>query len=483
MTSNPPGPSRSVRTSLPFYFFVAAVFTFLTIARMGQAGMFLDGTIYAAISRNLADGLGSFWFPVYLTSQPSFHEHPPLGFFLQSVWFRVLGDHLAVERAYSYCMGGLTGALIVLGWNQSIRQPRFGWLPLVFWLLPSTVTWTIVNNLLQTTEALFTTAAVSCFVLSLRASRLRLAWAGASGASILLAAVANGPTGLFPLAAPGIGVLVLRGHRAAALRSGIAVAAIVAAGVLCLWMFTDAPAAFGAYWNDVVVASAVGARGGNRWAELGRHLVGGVIMRMGTLFALLAIFGRRSRRVDAEGHEWLDWALFFLMLGIAGSVPTAVSAHVSGHYIFPALPMFALGFAALSMLLSGHLFERAVSSASAGTALTTIGVLLIVAAVAMPASGHPMERRDRSWIEEYRTLAPVLPRNSEVSTCRAAGNEYGVHAYLQRWYRISLDDRDDRLHPFFIGFKELPCPAPPGCGAVAETPRLALFRCEPRRRP
>ena len=483
MTSNPPETPGSVRTSLPFYFFAAAAFTFLTIARMGQAGMFLDGTIYAAIARNLAGGLGSFWFPVYLTSQPAFHEHPPLGFFLQSLWFRVLGDHLAVERAYSYCMGGVTGALIVLGWNQSIRRPRFGWLPLVFCLLPSTVTWSIVNNLLQTTEAAFATAAVSCFVLSLRVPRFRLAWACASGAAILFAAVANGPTGLFPLAAPAIGVVILRSHCASALRSGIAVAATVAAGVLCLWTFTDAPAAFGAYWNDVVVASAVGARGGNRWAELGRHLLGGVVMRMGTLCCLLAILGRRSRAVDARAHEWLDWSLFFLMLGIAGSVPTAVSAHVSGHYIYPALPMFALGFAALSMLLSGHLLERVVAGAGARRALTTIGVLLVVAAIAMPASGHPMERRDRSWIEEYRTLAPALPRNTEVSTCKAAGNEYGVHAYLQRWYRISLDDRGDRLHPFFIGFKELPCPAPPGCSAVAETPRLSLFRCAPRPQP
>jgi hypothetical protein len=467
------------RASLPFYFFVAAVFTFLTIARMGQPGMFLDGTIYAAISRNLADGLGTFWFPVYLTSHPPFHEHPPLGFVLQSAWFRVLGDHLAVERAYSYVMGAAIAALIVVAWNQSIRRPRFGWLPLVFWLLPSTVTWSIVNNLLQTTETVFSMAAVSCFIVSLRTARFRVGWAGASGAFILLAALANGPTGLFALAAPAIGVPVLRNHRAAAFRNGVAVAATVAAGALCLWAFTDAPQAFRAYWNDVVMTSASGARGGNRWAELGRHLLGGVIVRMGALSSLLTGLGGGSRHADPEALEWRDWSLFFLLLGIAGSLPTAVSAHISGHYVVPALPMFALGFAALSLLMSERLLERAVSNGRARTVLTTLGVVLVVAAIAMPASGHPMERRDGSWIEEYRTLAPSLPRNSEVSTCQAAGNEYGVYAYLQRWYRISLDDRTDRAHPFFFRFKELACPAPPGCQAVAETARLALFRCEP----
>ena len=39
----------------------------------------MDGLMYSAISKNLANGIGTFWNP-YLSETlfPEFHEHPPL---------------------------------------------------------------------------------------------------------------------------------------------------------------------------------------------------------------------------------------------------------------------------------------------------------------------------------------------------------------------------------------------------------------------
>ena len=44
-------------------------------------GMYVDGQLYATISRNMAEGLGSLWSP-YATATlfPEFYEHPPLAF-------------------------------------------------------------------------------------------------------------------------------------------------------------------------------------------------------------------------------------------------------------------------------------------------------------------------------------------------------------------------------------------------------------------
>ena len=76
--------------------------TAAVLPRLAHRGMFLDGITYASIARNLAEGRGRFWEPFYTaTIYPAFHEHPPLAFWLQSLWFRALGDHLFVERAYS----------------------------------------------------------------------------------------------------------------------------------------------------------------------------------------------------------------------------------------------------------------------------------------------------------------------------------------------------------------------------------------------
>jgi len=163
MTLVEPGGSR--RDNRAFYLLITGAFAFLTIPRMAQSGMFLDGLTYASISRNLAQGLGSFWVPSYTsTLYPRFFEHPPLGFALQSLGFRVVGDYLFVERAYSFLLGALTAFLIMQIWRATVDEPKYEWLPIVFWLLPSTVTWSIVNNLLETTQTLFTTLAVLSFV-------------------------------------------------------------------------------------------------------------------------------------------------------------------------------------------------------------------------------------------------------------------------------------------------------------------------------
>jgi len=85
--------------TLFFYLAIAALFMLMTGFRLFAEGMFVDGVTYAAISRNLANGLGSFWEPHFsATLDTQFHGHPPLALGMQSLAFRVFGDSLLVER-------------------------------------------------------------------------------------------------------------------------------------------------------------------------------------------------------------------------------------------------------------------------------------------------------------------------------------------------------------------------------------------------
>src|SRR5262245_75977 len=125
--------------------------------------MFVDGVTYASIARNLAEGKGTFWTPFYTeTLYPQFHQHPALGLWLQSLWFRAFGDHWIVERAYSLSIAALTGLLIAAIWRSvagEAGRKSHDWLPVVFWILVPVVSWSIVGNMLETTVSLFTTAA------------------------------------------------------------------------------------------------------------------------------------------------------------------------------------------------------------------------------------------------------------------------------------------------------------------------------------
>src|SRR5439155_19118642 len=121
------------------------------VPRLAHRGMFLDGVTYASIARNLAEGRGHFWEPFYTaTIYPAFHEHPPLAFWLQSIWFRALGDHWFVERAYCLSAAVLIAALIAVTW-RAVERDGNRWLPIAFWMLPPVVSWSIVGNLLETT--------------------------------------------------------------------------------------------------------------------------------------------------------------------------------------------------------------------------------------------------------------------------------------------------------------------------------------------
>ena len=70
-------------------------FLVLYLAESVEESMFVDGLWYASISRNLAEGYGSFWNPQFSAIIFSdFHEHPPLWFGVQSLFFQLLGDSL-----------------------------------------------------------------------------------------------------------------------------------------------------------------------------------------------------------------------------------------------------------------------------------------------------------------------------------------------------------------------------------------------------
>ena len=228
--------SQHHRQHLAFYALVAGAFAVLTIPRMAQTGMFLDGVIYAAIARNLSEGIGTFWFPSYTSILPVFHDHPPLAFGLQALAFAIVGDHVAVERVYSILMGGLVALLMVLIWRSTVRDSAYDWLPVVFWLVPAGVTWSVVNNMLENTQAVFTTLAVLAFVRSLDSARASYGWAYVAGLSVLGAVLTKGPVGLFPLAAPVILALVMRHHTVQALRSGaVMFGALVVGAALVIW--------------------------------------------------------------------------------------------------------------------------------------------------------------------------------------------------------------------------------------------------------
>lgn len=288
---------------------------------MATVGMFMDGTIYAAVSRNLAEGVGSLWALHFSEGLfPVFREHPPLVFWLQSLFFRVLGDGFLTERAYDL--------IVVLA---------TAWLMRSLWLR------------LVTTRGLASLAAFYWH-------KQVVGRSGVSGADVGM---------LFELAkklAPML--LVLAGFR--------------------LWVGRDAKP------------------GG--WNKAG-----------GPAVAMLAI-------------------------GLAASVPLVMGDLDSAHYLVPAMPFFALGFALIGAGMLDEAGKRVRSALEAHPRnLFKMLALVAAAAILVMTLGRLGEvRRNEDYHAFLAQVADATGERSTLGIDAALYHDWYLHAIAQRHYRISL---------------------------------------------
>src|SRR5690349_12292063 len=154
-----------MKKQFPFWILAASVLIALILPTLLQDGMFMDGLLYACVSKNLADGLGSFWFPHYSkTLHPFFDQQPPLGFGIQAVFFKLFGDSIYVERGYCFLTALVNASLIAVLWRivfkneHEIRQ--VSWLPVFLWITIPVCFWAYSNGVMENTMSIFDLLAV-----------------------------------------------------------------------------------------------------------------------------------------------------------------------------------------------------------------------------------------------------------------------------------------------------------------------------------
>lgn len=169
-------------------------------------GMFVDGLLYATLANNLAHGIGTFWSPQVFSGAPGFYGHPPLVFGIQSVFFRVLGDGMWVERLYCFLTTVVTACLIISIWRYIFKGTAYrslSWFPLFLWLIHEDVFISFRNNLLECTMGIFILAAVRLWLPVLQEEKIsyleNLSRLATGGLLIGMAFLSKGPPGLFPL--------------------------------------------------------------------------------------------------------------------------------------------------------------------------------------------------------------------------------------------------------------------------------------------
>jgi 4-amino-4-deoxy-L-arabinose transferase-like glycosyltransferase len=423
----------------PFWLLLIGLFLILVSKSLLTEGMFFDGVTYASISRNMAEGQGTFWNPHYTqTLYPEFRQHPPLALGMEALAFRMLGDHWWVEKSYSVLMFLLSGLLIALIWKRTTNNLRWAWLPLLFWFAMPLISWSATNNLLENTMSVF--VLLSVYLMIVGYQRHRMIWLLLSAVVLLLAFLSKGFTGLFPLAFP---ILYCAFDQKRKWIQGpidsliLLVAVVVFAGIV----FLVCPGSFG-YIKDYIRLQVIGGGLYEATASSRFYIVVALLQQLIIPFvlALVLVICKARSKVNSKVFEFPPdkcWFYSFLILGLLGVLPIMVSVKQRDFYMLAALPFLALacGHITLSMLT---LWLPKITPKVRGWMTLGAGCVVLLGVV-LNVVHIGKYGRDEALIEEVKQKTAEVGDNSIIEITQEEYTQWAKHAYYMRYGKISLN--------------------------------------------
>ncbi|HRH71011.1 MAG TPA: glycosyltransferase family 39 protein [Flavobacteriales bacterium] len=419
------------------------VFLVFLLPRLAQDGMFMDGELYAAVAHNEANGYGTFWEPrfsqVGLAGMTTFHEHPPLVFGMQAQWFKLFGSGFWVERSYAFLTALVTAWLMVLLWRALVpaerKEHRMGWWVVLLWIAVPTVHWCYHNNMHENTMGMFTTAAVVCAVRATRTSWW--AWHMAVALFVFLASMSKGLPGLFPIAAPVLLYVALRGGSLFRAFLGAALVAVTVVVLYALLMLVpEANQSLTTYVEQRLMHRiAVNPTVENRSASLEMLFMN---MLAPLTVALVLVFLDRRREApptDGLGRP----ALAMLLVGLSGVAPLMLTMVQKSFYMAAALPIVTMAIALWSAPAVCRLVERMAPDGKGVLVLRSLAGLLIAGATVSSAFLFGTPGRDADLLHDVRSIGSVVPPHTKVGLPEAQWNDWSLQTYLMRYHFISVD--------------------------------------------
>jgi 4-amino-4-deoxy-L-arabinose transferase-like glycosyltransferase len=422
---------------LPFYVLAIGVYLIIVCQDILANGMFLDGLIYSTVSKNLANGIGTFWNPHFsATILQNFHEHPPLAFGIQSIIFNIFGESRFADRFYSLLTVFAEGIILLKIWKS--LGYKNGWIPLFIWLTTATVFWTSYNNLLENTLTVFTSLSVLFYLNYERNNKIYLILL--SGISLALGFLTKGFVAFFPWTFPFLWCLLFSHKkigRIAADSAGLFFYT-VAPLLLLVIFFPTAKASLLEYINHQVIDSIKNSITVDSRMDIIKRLLNEIAPAAG-LFILLQFLKLITKSGIAIGNENSRKALAFIFLGLTGVFPIMISMKQSGFYILPTYPFFSIGAAILMYSYIDSFIER-IDFKSRGflffkrTAYSVfiVGILLSL----WYSDGYS---RDRDKIRDVYAVLSVVPEGSIININPVMYEDWSLHAYFARFKNVSLD--------------------------------------------
>ena len=449
---------------LPFYLLTLSVFVVLIIPTLIQDGMFMDGLQYACVSKNLADGLGSFWFPHLSATwvkagSPYFLEHPPLVYGMQSLLFKLLGDTIYIERLYSLLTAIITAYIIALTWKliyqEDLELKQLSWLPILFWIIIPVGFWSYQNNMQENTMGLFTLSSVYFTLKGLSNKRHIFIYLLLSGTFIFLASLSKGLPGLFPIVVVGLYWLV---HRTISLRMMVTYSLVlILLPVLfysLLLLDNEAYRSLTFYFNERVLHRIQDNPTVESHFYIVYRLVTELLPPLLITLGLLVLFRLKSIQFSYN-RKHMKSSHLFLLIGISGSLPLILTPVQKGFYLVAAFPFFAFAFALIVAPSLNELVNRMDVAKRSFTIFKTVSVVVLIVSALFSGLQGGKVGRDHDTLHDVYLIGEVLPRSSVIKIEDSMYAQWGLQFYLIRHFNISVDVSDNQ-YAYYLVKKEAP---------------------------
>jgi hypothetical protein len=219
-------------------------------------------------------------------------------------------------------------------------------------------------------------------------------------------------------------------------------AAVILLFTLLLLLHPPALNFFEKYWNQRLSYAIMGGRSESVRHGFGRLYVFWILVRENSILlglTLLGILFSLIKRIPIISFQQeKKWALVFLGLGLAGTVPLMLSTRQAAMYLIPSLVMFAMAAA----LFQHGLIKQLMAAISTRPA-KIISVMMIfgITGVMIHSAflfGKPT--RDIALLEDIHAMQQLVPKTNSLVLADAALCGSAKHMYLQRYLKLELTD-------------------------------------------
>lgn len=418
--------------------------------------MFADGVVYAAVSKNLANGIGTWWEPHFSSTLfNNFHQQPPLMIWLQSFFFQVTGDSIYPERIYSLLTGILMLLLLATSWRHFNKDPgmrQLTWLPLLLWLVIPTVSWGLKNNVAENTMVIFDWLSVMFMIQFFEKKSQTLSFFLAV-IFLFAASFVKGFQGLFPFAAPACYWISTR--KISFMKMIITTFILIAIIVFFYFLLLQIPAArksyleyFGARLSGFPTTTT--STTDNRLWLLLRMVI--ELSLPVTLSLAAGFLLQRKLFFKNLPGEVKSVALVFFLVGLSGSLPLLISYEQRGFYLITSMPYFVMSLALIVAPSFKLLIEKLSIRIKNLLVAQIVAWMFLISGIILTFLNAGKISRDQEQLHDVYWLKQAIGSNQIVGASEAVWNQWSLQAYFMRYANISLAISNDTCQ-FYLQLK------------------------------